>query len=107
MNNHSRPTCSLTGHPDYNTSGDWSTSKHGKLYAAAGKNRLRYGEDVKGNPNGQIKAPRTQGGKPDKDKKSYHNKKREYAHDAPLLAVESLLDTGAVLGNYCSKRVVA
>ncbi len=42
---------------------------------------------IKGNPNGQVKAPRTQGGKPYKDKKSYHNKKREYAHDAPLLAV--------------------
>jgi hypothetical protein len=62
MNNHSRPTCSLTGHPDYNASGDWATSKPGKLYKAAGKNRLRYGEDIKGNPNGQVKATRTQGG---------------------------------------------
>ncbi|KAJ1423397.1 hypothetical protein B484DRAFT_420652 [Ochromonadaceae sp. CCMP2298] len=91
MSNHPRATCSLTGHPDYNASGDWAASKPGKLYAAAKKNRLRFGEDVKGGPNGQIKTPRTQpgggGGKP-KGNKTWARK-----------------DTGAVMGDYCSKEI--
>jgi hypothetical protein len=141
MSNHSRPKCSLTGHPDYNASGDWATSKPGKLYAAAVKKRLRFGEDIKGGPNGQIKTLRTRPGggrgKP-KGNKTWVKKGNNHAHDAPLLAslchtsdpqylitgrltgarnnitsnypishtqCKVLLDTGAVMGNYCSKQI--
>jgi hypothetical protein len=69
MNNHTRPKCSLTAHPDYNKSeGPWASSRSGVKYTAAGKNRLTFGKDVTGAPNGMTPTP-LGGGK--SDKKSY------------------------------------
>ncbi|KAJ1385547.1 hypothetical protein B484DRAFT_484779, partial [Ochromonadaceae sp. CCMP2298] len=115
---HKYKECNKTAHPDFNSSKlAWALSDVGKRLAAAGKSKSVNDRDDAGG------------------KKPWEKKRGEHFHtDAPLLAalcvadesylvtatvvgavtpndsitpltVQALLDTGAVIDNYCSKAV--
>jgi hypothetical protein len=125
MTNHKLADCRLDGHPHYNktTNVPWLNGTWGVRYAAAGKTCLKYGMDEKGNKIEMRQSAAPLKKRSDREEKKKFQKKREYhAHGAIILAsiasvntksnspaphmqLKTLLDTGAVMGNYCSKAV--
>ncbi|KAJ1419366.1 hypothetical protein B484DRAFT_400203 [Ochromonadaceae sp. CCMP2298] len=108
--NHKWRDCKLKTHPHVNKTREaWATSEIGRRYAKAGKSELKWGEDENGGPvtmgPAQIpykSKPDHKGGKGDKPK---WQQKKDKAHSGPGIQVETLLDTGAVQGDYCSRAV--
>ncbi|KAJ1382138.1 hypothetical protein B484DRAFT_484875, partial [Ochromonadaceae sp. CCMP2298] len=88
MDNHEVADCRLKHHPHANKSAKpFKESFHGLRYVAAGKSQLKYAEDG-------TETRRLTGAYCDTNT----------IHPDTHLQVETLLDTGAVMGNYCSTR---
>ncbi|KAJ1387950.1 hypothetical protein B484DRAFT_484691, partial [Ochromonadaceae sp. CCMP2298] len=114
MLKHGLKDCRLTQHPHFNKSSQtWATSTMGLRYAAQGKTQLKYGQDEKDN---KIVMPAAAPKKPfDKAaKKPWQGKRGSLCGTHNItntltppayMQVDALLDTGAVLGNYCSRAV--
>ncbi|KAJ1397548.1 hypothetical protein B484DRAFT_406937, partial [Ochromonadaceae sp. CCMP2298] len=104
--NHKRRDCKLKNHPDSNkTREPWATSDCGRRYAKAGKSELKWGENE---DEGQITMGPSMLTKPttnNKGDKPKWQQKKDKAHPYPGMQVETLLDTGAVQGDYCSRAV--
>ncbi|KAJ1399359.1 hypothetical protein B484DRAFT_471537, partial [Ochromonadaceae sp. CCMP2298] len=115
MLKHGLKDCRLTQHPHFNKSSQpWAASSMGQRYAAQSKTQLKYGQDVKDNkivmPGAAPKKSFDKGAK----KQPWQGKRGSLRGTCDItntltppayMQVNSLLDTGAVLGNYCSRAV--
>jgi hypothetical protein len=135
MLNHEWSRCTLKGHPDANrTREPWAETEVGRRYAAAGKSSLKFAENEHGTKvsMGAVKEPKKADKKPwvKKGKStlrsdapllavicstdpSYliagrlHGTQNITNSNTPLtsMQVKTLIDSGAVQGDYCSRAV--